>query len=143
VWHCRDLLKPGGLLAIAVPNDVLALGSLVKRIGRRLGLSPFRKFSRVLGISRAGASKEIHLSHFTPQVLRTLVRNAGFEIVCEGLDPYYSARGLGKVAHTVYYSLHRALFALSGVNRYETMWLIARKIEQGSFANRSAPGRPQ
>ena len=140
VRRCRDLLRPGGVLAIAVPNDVLALGSLVKRLGRRIGLGPFRKFSRVLGISRSGTSKEIHLSHFTPQVLRILVRNAGLEIVCEGLDPYYAATGLRKVAHSIYYSVHRALFVVFGVNRYETIWVIARKDEERSSPIISTPG---
>jgi SAM-dependent methyltransferase len=138
VRKCRDLLGPGGVLVIAVPNDVLALGSMMKRLGRKVGLRSFRKFSRVLGISRAGTSKEIHLAHFTPQVLRTLVGNAGFEIVDEGLDAYYAATGLSKVAHGVYYSIHRALFVLFGVNRYETIWLIARKNERSSFHSGSS-----
>jgi SAM-dependent methyltransferase len=124
---CHDLLKPGGVLVIAVPNDVLAWGSAVKRLGRKLGLKPFQKFSAVLGIAKAGASREIHLSHFTPAVLRILIRNAGFEIVEEGLDPYYAASGLTKAAHTLYYRLHRMLFTMAGMNRYETIWVVARK----------------
>jgi ubiquinone/menaquinone biosynthesis C-methylase UbiE len=124
---CHDLLKPDGVLVIAVPNDVLAWGSAVKRTGRKLGLKPFQKFSSVLGIAKAGASREIHLSHFTPAVLRKLIRNAGFEIVEEGLDPYYAASGLTKAAHTLYYWLHRMLFAMTGANRYETIWMVARK----------------
>lgn len=124
---CHRLLKPGGILAVAVPNDVLAWGSLMKRIGRRMGLPLFQKFSSVIGVAKAGASKEIHLSYFTPAVLRMLMTNAGFEIVQEGLDPYYAAAGLWKLAHSLYYRLHRMLFTLTGSNRYETIWMVARK----------------
>jgi 2-polyprenyl-3-methyl-5-hydroxy-6-metoxy-1,4-benzoquinol methylase len=124
---CQELLKPGGVLVIAVPNDVLAWGSGVKRLGRKLGLKPFQKFSAVLGTAKAGASREIHLSHFTPVVLRMLVRNSGFEIMEEGLDPYYAASGLMKAAHDLYYWLHRMLFTMTGANRYETIWMVARK----------------
>ncbi|HVG90877.1 MAG TPA: class I SAM-dependent methyltransferase, partial [Alphaproteobacteria bacterium] len=74
---CRKLLRPQGALFIAVPNDVLAWSSAVKKAGKRLGLKPFHKFSPVLGIARAGASREIHLSHFTPDVLRQLVERFG------------------------------------------------------------------
>ena len=124
---CYRLLKPGGILAVAVPNDVMGWGSLVKRIGKRMGLPPFQKFSRVIGVARAGASREIHLSHFTPAVLTMLLRATGFQIVEEGLDPYYASAGLWKLAHTFYYGLHRVLFALTDSNRYETIWMIARK----------------
>lgn len=124
---CHRLLRPGGILAVAVPNDVLAWGSLVKRIGKRMGLRPFQKFSSIMGVAKAGASREIHLSHFTPAVLRMLMRGEGFEIVEEGLDPYYASAGLWKLAHSFYYRLHRALFSLTGANRYETIWIVARK----------------
>jgi hypothetical protein len=115
------------VLVIAVPNDVLGWGSAVKRLGRKMRLKPFQKFSRVLGISKAGSSREIHLSHFTPGVLRMLIRNAGFTMVDEGLDPYYASAGLAKAAHTLYYWLHRILLAVTGANCYETIWMVARK----------------
>lgn len=124
---CHRLLKPGGILAVAVPNDVLAWGSLLKRAGKRMGLRPFQKFSGALGVAKAGTSREIHLSHFTPAVLRTLMASAGFEIVEEGLDPYYASAGVWKLAHSLYYALHRMLFALTCSNRYETIWMIVRK----------------
>jgi 2-polyprenyl-3-methyl-5-hydroxy-6-metoxy-1,4-benzoquinol methylase len=127
VRQCHQLLRPGGALMIAVPNDVLAWSSLLKRIGRKLGLAPFQKFSRVLGIPRAGTSSEIHLSHFTPGVLRELVTGCGFRIVKEGMDPYYASAGLGAVGHALYYALHRMLFFLFGLNGYEAIWLVARK----------------
>jgi hypothetical protein len=60
-------------------------------------------------------------------VLRRLLSNAGFEIVEEGLDPYYAASGLWKLAHWFYYTLHQLIFKVFGVNRYETIWMIARK----------------
>lgn len=125
--RCHQLLRPGGIAVIAVPNDVLAWGSGLKKLGKRMGLGPFQKFSRIAGIPKAGSSREIHLSHFTPVVLRRLLIKAGFEIVQEGLDPYYAASGVWKVAHGLYYTLHQAMFKVFGVNRYETIWMIARK----------------
>jgi ubiquinone/menaquinone biosynthesis C-methylase UbiE len=125
--RCHRLLKPSGIAVIAVPNDVLAWGSGLKKLGNRMHLRPFQKFSRVVGISKAGTSREIHLSHFTPLVLRRLLTNAGFEIVEQGIDPYYAASGLWKLLHAVYYALHRVMFKLFRVNRYETIWMIARK----------------
>jgi 2-polyprenyl-3-methyl-5-hydroxy-6-metoxy-1,4-benzoquinol methylase len=125
--RCHQLLRPGGMAVIAVPNDVLAWGSGLKKLGKRMGLQAFRKFSRITGIPKAGTSSEIHLSHFTPVVLGRLLSSNGFEIVEEGLDPYYAASGVWKLAHGAYYALHRVMFKLSGANRYETIWMIARK----------------
>src|SRR5262249_48640694 len=90
---CHRLLRPGGILVVAVPNDVSAWTSKLKKIGKRLGIKPFQKFSPVLGISKAGSSREIHLSHFTPAVLRDLLVKTGFCVIEESIDPYYVARG--------------------------------------------------
>src|SRR5205807_2411751 len=70
---CHALLRAQGILVIAVPNDVLAWTSKIKKIGKKLGVRSFQKFSPKLGISRAGTSHEIHLSHFTPAVLSRLI----------------------------------------------------------------------
>ena len=125
--RCRDLLSPQGILVIAVPNDVLAWTSGIKKVGRRLGLKAFQKFSPVLGISKAGESREIHLSHFTPTVLRQLVEHAGFIIAEESLDPYYVSSGARLLLDHAYYGLHRLLHSISKVNHYDTIWMIARK----------------
>jgi ubiquinone/menaquinone biosynthesis C-methylase UbiE len=125
--RCRELLRPQGILAIAVPNDVRAWSSRIKKLGKRLGLGTFQKFSPVLGISRAGTSREIHLSHFTPEVLRRLLEESGFALVEESLDPCYVSIGARRLVDSIYYALHRALHAALKVNYYDTIWMIARK----------------
>jgi ubiquinone/menaquinone biosynthesis C-methylase UbiE len=124
---CRDLLKMDGILLVCVPNDVLAWTSQVKILGKRLGLRPFQKFSPKIGVPRAFTSKEIHLSHFTATVLRRSLEKAGLEVIDESLDPYYSAAGFWLVLHSAYYAFHRSLFGLLHVNRYDTIWMVARK----------------
>jgi 2-polyprenyl-3-methyl-5-hydroxy-6-metoxy-1,4-benzoquinol methylase len=127
IHRCCQLLRPRGVLVVAVPNDVLAWSTGIKKLGKRMRLRPFQKFSPELGIARAGESREIHLSHFTPTVLRKLVTNSALEIVVESLDPYYVSSGMRRVLHSGYYRLHRTLNALLRVNRYDTIWMIARK----------------
>ena len=124
---CRDLLRPRGIVVIAVPNDVLAWSSTIKKAGNRLGLKPFQKFSPVLGIARAGTSREIHLSHFTPTVLRQLLEKSGLAVTEESLDPYYVSSGVRLMIDRAYYALHRVLQAALKINRYETIWMVARK----------------
>lgn len=127
VHRCSSLLKDKGTLFIAVPNDVLAWTSLLKKFGKHMGLAPFAKFSPVLGISKAGTSREIHLSHFTPSVLRQLLHAHGLSILAESIDPYYAAAGMKLFLHSLYYFFHRGLFGLLGANRYDTIFMIARK----------------
>ncbi|HEY2361166.1 MAG TPA: class I SAM-dependent methyltransferase [Candidatus Angelobacter sp.] len=125
--RCHALLRAQGTLIIAVPNDVLAWTSAIKKLGKRLGVRSFQKFSPKLGISRAGASREIHLSHFTPAVLRRLLENCGLHIVKESLDPYYVSRGLRLALNSAYYAAHRVLNATFKINGYDTIWMVARK----------------
>ena len=127
IRRCHGLLRPKGMLAIAVPNDVLAWNSKIKKLGKRLKLRPFQKFSPVLGISRAGTSREIHLSHFTPAVLRRLLEKAGLIVVEESIDPYYVSSGARLALDRAYYGLHRMLHAALKINRYDTIWMVARK----------------
>jgi 2-polyprenyl-3-methyl-5-hydroxy-6-metoxy-1,4-benzoquinol methylase len=127
VERCHALLRAQGMLVIAVPNDVLAWTSKIKKIGKNLGINAFRKFSPKLGISRAGTSREIHLSHFTPTVLRRLLENSGLRIIEEALDPYYVSSGLRLFLDSSYYALHRLLHASLKINRYDTIWMVARK----------------
>jgi SAM-dependent methyltransferase len=127
VTLCHDLLRAQGILVIAVPNDVVAWTSKIKKIGKKLGLSPFQKFSSQLGIPRAGASREIHLSHFTPVVLRRLIERSGLQVTEESLDPYYASSGVRLLLDSAYYRMHCALHALLKINRYDTIWMVAQK----------------
>src|SRR5262249_46612399 len=111
----------------------------LKKIGKRLGIKPFQKFSPVLGISKAGSSREIHLSHFTPAVLRDLLVKTGFCVIEESIDPYYVARGPVLAMHRAYYALHRAVFVLFRRNRYDTIWMIARKQQRCGDVNAPEP----
>ena len=124
---CGDLLKPNGILLVCVPNDVLAWTSKIKLLGKRLGVRQFQKFSPKIGVPRVFTSREIHLSHFTPDVLRRSLEHGGFEILEESLDPYYSASGLWLLLHSAYYAFHRVLFGVLRANRYGTIWMVARK----------------
>ena len=98
-------------------------------MGKRLRLyRPFQKFSPKIGVPRVFTSNEIHLSHFTPSVLRHSLEQAGFrDFLDEPLDPYYAATGVRLLMHSTYYVFHRLLFGLSGVNRYGTIWMAAQK----------------
>jgi 2-polyprenyl-3-methyl-5-hydroxy-6-metoxy-1,4-benzoquinol methylase len=125
--RCHALLRAQGVLVIAVPNDILAWTSKIKKIGKTLRIKSFQKFSPKLGISRAGASREIHLSHFTPAVLRRLLENSGLQLTEESLDPYYVSSGLRLFMDGAYYAAHRVLNAALKINRYDTIWMVARK----------------
>jgi hypothetical protein len=70
----------------------------------------------------------VHLSHFTPDVLRRAVEQSGFVVREISLDPYFAATGFKLLLHTIDYGIHRALYAMSKTNRYDTIWLLAQHI---------------
>jgi 2-polyprenyl-3-methyl-5-hydroxy-6-metoxy-1,4-benzoquinol methylase len=84
------LLKPGGILGLAVPNEENHL------FRNRIGLL---KSPNPLGPIVWG--KEIHLTHFQPGTLRQSLRDHGFEVRQFGVDDIYwdrSARNMAKLA---------------------------------------------
>lgn len=127
IARCLELLKAGGVLLICVPNDVQAWTSKIKILGKKLGLAPFQKFSPKLGVPLVFTSSEIHLSHFTSPVLKRFLEQRGLRVIAESLDPYYATTGIKQMLQSVYYVLHRLLFGLSRSNRYDTIWMMARK----------------
>jgi SAM-dependent methyltransferase len=128
---CHSLLSDGGILVIAVPNEVASLRGFLKRVLTQLGFRRQQPGKLGLPLIRLdGSISEVHLSHFTPRVLRHLLEITGFSVISTTLDPYY-------VRHTrrswikadLYYSFCLAVRALFGINIFDAMLLIARKAQ--------------
>ncbi|MFO7652063.1 MAG: class I SAM-dependent methyltransferase [bacterium] len=127
IRRCRQLLRSGGLLVIAVPNDVVSVRSLAKRALGILRAGGWRRTRYGLPAIRLdGSQSEVHLSHFTPKVLRMLLARNGFGVVSQALDPYYVAVGRKKLAQDAWYTLHLGLHRLTGLNFYDTSLTVAR-----------------
>lgn len=130
--RCHCLLSQDGILVIAVPNEVTSLRGYLKRMLARTGIRKQQQMGKfgIPGISLEAHSVEVHLSHFTPNVLHRLLRATGFCIVESTLDPYYVATGVAKLRADIYYYTCLAFHHIFKVNLYDTMLVIARKIDQ-------------
>lgn len=128
---CHSLLSSGGILVIGVPNEVTSLRAFLKRILARLGLRKQRQVGQfgLPLISLGSHSVEVHLSHFTPKVLHRLLQTTGFSIVESTLDPYYIATGASQLRADIYYYCCLAVLRTFKVNVYDTMLVIARKVD--------------
>jgi len=125
---CHSLLSPGGIIAVAVPNEVSSLRVVIHRVLRKLGLRNDQRGNVGLPLVRLdGSMNEIHLSHFTPRVLERLMTSCGFEPMRRDLDACLIATGFRKIREDAYYSFCRAILLAFRVNLYDAMLLIARK----------------
>lgn len=123
---CHSLLTSGGFLVIAVPNEVASLRGLKRRLFSKLRKSK----NGLLGLPRLtldGSIGEIHLSHFSPDVLARLLENTGFSVVTSTLDPYYVRTGWRRLKTDFYYYGCLVFRYLFRVNIYDTILMIARK----------------
>jgi 2-polyprenyl-3-methyl-5-hydroxy-6-metoxy-1,4-benzoquinol methylase len=109
---CKKLLKSGGRLFLAVPNDI---ESLMFRIGRH-HLNPI-----------APCNSEIHLSHFTKRSLTRLVVRSGFDVIHRSLDPFWVVSPSSELFQSLRYRGMQALDGIAGVNLYPTIWVVAQK----------------
>jgi 2-polyprenyl-3-methyl-5-hydroxy-6-metoxy-1,4-benzoquinol methylase len=135
VQKCFDLLDKGGIFVVAVPNDI---NSFQSRLTILRYLKKWRKNAsdnsgkKVPEYGKYGLSKilldgnlsEVHLSHFTPNVLQNLLESSGFEVVENSLDQYYAVQNI--VNHS-WYSLHNILHSVTGKNYYDTIWIVGKK----------------
>jgi ubiquinone/menaquinone biosynthesis C-methylase UbiE len=129
VEKCARLLVKGGVLVIAVPNDVQSIKARVRKVLRAIGVRKYQKNGR-LGLPRLildGSLPEIHLSHFTLEALRGLIQQVGFSVVRDTLDPYYVAKGLSKWKERGYYGCCLILKSIVRVNLYDTILLVGGK----------------
>jgi 2-polyprenyl-3-methyl-5-hydroxy-6-metoxy-1,4-benzoquinol methylase len=130
---CRELMKDDGVLIIAVPNDIHKLRSVARRGLAGLGLRRFRtpRFQGVNRMKLNGTQRELHLSHFTPSVLRNLLLRCGFGVSAVTLDPYYvvnEARAETKARRR--YCGYLLLRTVLGINLYEAMLVVARPVRR-------------
>jgi 2-polyprenyl-3-methyl-5-hydroxy-6-metoxy-1,4-benzoquinol methylase len=124
---CHSLLNPGGCLVVAVPNEVISL-----RAFKRWLFGKFKKpqDTGFLGLPRLtldGSIHEIHLSHFTPSVLRRVLQSIGFSIEADTLDPYYVRTGWRRLKADFFYYSCLTFRYVFRVNLYDAILIIARK----------------
>ena len=132
IKKCRSLLRNDGILLLAVPNEILSWKTSLKKILNKTGVKRFKNIGKY-GLPRLtldGSLNEIHLSHFTPDLLESFLGQEGFTILEKSLDPYYAAGGIRLVFHKIYYSFHYILMQLTGKNRYDTIWMTVQKTDK-------------
>jgi len=127
--RCRALLSDGGLVFVAVPNDVWRARAVLRRVFARIGMKRFQipKLGGVTRIKLDGSTNEIHLSHFSASVLVKLLIRTGFTPVECVLDPY-SVNADRKSDNASYrrYRRYALILKTLGINLYETLLLVAR-----------------
>jgi SAM-dependent methyltransferase len=140
---CRRLITDGGLLVVAVPNDTGSWKGPLKGVLRSLGIGRFRSRGifglQQLDLDEPGA--EIHLSHFTPPVLETALRQQGFHVRELGLDPFFAAVGTRAAFHTLIYLTCSIFRSIAKRNLYDAIWIVAEKnyaCELGARSYRQA-----
>lgn len=135
---CHSLLTDGGTLVIAVPNEVASLRAVAKRLLTKLRL---RKATGTgtLGlplIRLDGSISEVHLSHFTPNVLRRLLEASGFSVMSSTLDPYYVRQtAMSWLKADLYYYFCLSVLALLRINVFDAMLVISKKTATARGAN--------
>lgn len=120
--RCHELLTPGGLLIMAMPNDGAAAHSLtyLRRAFRRLrGRPSLPRYVRLY----PGA--ESHLSHFTPGTLRRRLAESGFAVEELSVDDAAPVRSL---AGTALFRIRTILTAMTPWNFGLEMFVVARRL---------------
>ena len=124
---CHSLLEDGGCLVIAVPNELASLRGFKKKLFGKIRKESSRGLLGLPRLTLDGSIAEIHLSHFTPSVLRRLVEGTGFSVMVNTLDPYYVATGFARIKADIFYYLCLAVHQIFRVNVYDAILMIARK----------------
>ncbi len=125
--RCHSLLSPGGVLILAVPNDVESILTRRNRLMRKLGFAKYQELGE-LGLPPLSLTgSEIHLSHFKESVLRSALETRGFDVIDSGLDPAFSASGFRKMRRLRRFHTYRAIQSVSGLNLYDTIWMVGKR----------------
>lgn len=136
VKRCRELLKRGGFMFVAVPNDAINITTvlfnirvIVKRFLLIFGIRRFKnyEFYSFPKLKLDGSLAEIHLSHFSPRVMARMIRKNGFKIMENTLDPYYTAvKGRGKFGSDLFYLFCLLINKIFRLNLYDTILITAK-----------------
>ncbi len=130
VKKCRSLLRNGGLLVVAVPNDIQSLEAKIRSILSWFNIGRFKRRGPFgfKNLALDGSSDEIHLSHFTVSVLKKLMLQNGFEVVDNGLDPYYAVLAQRQISDRATYAIFSWVKKIFRINLYSTIWMVAKRI---------------
>lgn len=131
---CHDLLRPKGLLAIAVPNDDDARAWLVRSKALK---------SRKESPPRYEALKphgEVHLSQFKSRVLTRALRSRGFRVEAVTVDDQYARPDKRS---EILIGAYRLIESLAGLNFGQATFVLARKDSNQVFPAHASPSNAQ
>jgi len=120
---CHDVLVPGGLLVVAVPNDsedMLLPRRVKSRILALLSVhdAPYERYRPLV------PGSEIHLSHFATPVLTRLVEQEGFRVRRISVDDQYPQPS---PRTNLLIAAYRAILRLTGRNLGHAILLLAER----------------
>lgn len=132
---CTRLIVEGGLLIVAVPNDISCWKCPLKDLLRSLGIGRFKSSGRfgLRNLELIQPGNEVHLSHFTSSVLQSAFRRQGLRIRELGLDPFYAEVGARAAGHTLIYAACSAFCRITKVNIYDTIWIVAERTGPADY----------
>jgi SAM-dependent methyltransferase len=119
---CHELLAPGGLLIMAMPNDGAAAHSLTFPGRAFRGLRGRPSLPRYV---RLYPGAESHLSHFTPRTLRRRLAESGFAVEELNVD---DAAPVRSSAGAVLFRIRTVLTAMTPWDFGLEMFVVARRL---------------
>lgn len=106
-----ELLTAGGIIIVAVPNSGFTLFRLAYPVARLRRLRYYTPGER-----------ELHLHHFTPDTLRSMLNKAGFRVVFEGID-----ESALRPVNVLLEKASKAIHTLTGACWSEALLIVAAK----------------
>jgi 2-polyprenyl-3-methyl-5-hydroxy-6-metoxy-1,4-benzoquinol methylase len=135
--RCARLLRPGGRLVVAVPNDSAlhrykefykGWNALGKVFAGSLGDGEYAQVPAFpeIKLREAEPDEEIHLSHFHEASLVEALEQSGFEVQYRGLDPAYPSEGWARWRDNLKFSFWSLVRRLLRRNLYGTLLMVGR-----------------